>query len=741
LKTATKNIPADAVDKIQLIDDYGDQANFTGVRDGDPETIINITTRPGRDKGFIANATAGGGTDELYQFSGFANQIQGERNLGMTANLNNNGTQVGGGGFGGRGGGGGNIGGGGNNGGGGGNFGGGGNPGGGGRGGNPGGGNNGGGGFGGGGLTTLGSIGINYTNRWSPKLVVTGAYYYNNNDNSTITNTVSETGFSNDRIIYGTAFKNQGTLSNSHNMNGMFQYSINKNNLLVIRPSVTFYVITYYDAKFPGGSRDSIDHRLNVTRNQTFTGSSRLVYSEPLSLTSRLQFSYNLNYNNYDNSKITNFVRAGDILQKIDSLSNVFQYSFTSHQLGLNYNYRNQNNELSLGVSANPTELSGNSVTLNTKIQRSNFYLAPILSYTYRYSRTKALMVRYFSRAVEPQFAQLQPVRDVSNPQRPIVGNPDLNSSFTHQVFANYNTSNPQKRTSFFLNFNGQATKDRIVTNTVLVPDSVVVGSVVTKTFKQEIRYLNTNGAYSYGGNYNFQKSFADRQYTVRLNGYAGYNQNVAFTDNDKSFSKAWDFRQALGLMINPGNWLELTPNVAYSLSDINYTSPDNTDTKIQSYSFNVDGSLFFLKSKSLILRFNGGKSFNSGYATDELNTNPLIINSSIEKQFLKNRTATIKFQAFDILKESNNITHTDLGIGFSDVRTNRLTQYFMLTLTMRVNRFAGGNAAGGNQQRGGGGAGGFGGGGGGQYPEITFTKGDLYYIDHLFLSPYFFKL
>lgn len=60
VKTATKNIPVDAIDKIQVIDDYGDQANFTGVREGEPETIINITTLPGRNKGLIANAGAGG---------------------------------------------------------------------------------------------------------------------------------------------------------------------------------------------------------------------------------------------------------------------------------------------------------------------------------------------------------------------------------------------------------------------------------------------------------------------------------------------------------------------------------------------------------------------------------------------------------------------------------------------------------------------------------------------------------
>src|SRR6185437_1425434 len=36
LKTATKNLPADAVQNIQFLNDYGDQANLTGIKSGDP---------------------------------------------------------------------------------------------------------------------------------------------------------------------------------------------------------------------------------------------------------------------------------------------------------------------------------------------------------------------------------------------------------------------------------------------------------------------------------------------------------------------------------------------------------------------------------------------------------------------------------------------------------------------------------------------------------------------------------
>ena len=50
VQSATKNLPADVVENIQMIDDYGDQANLTGVKTGEPDKIMNITIR--KDKNY-----------------------------------------------------------------------------------------------------------------------------------------------------------------------------------------------------------------------------------------------------------------------------------------------------------------------------------------------------------------------------------------------------------------------------------------------------------------------------------------------------------------------------------------------------------------------------------------------------------------------------------------------------------------------------------------------------------------
>ncbi|MES3017794.1 MAG: outer membrane beta-barrel protein [Bacteroidota bacterium] len=719
MKTITKNIPADAIDKIQIVEDYGDQAKFTGVKEGDPETIINITTRPGRDHGYMVNSTVGGGTEDRYQVGLFAQQMKGERILGINANLNNNGTQIGGENFGGRNGarGGGGV------------F---------------------QGGGGGNGITNLGSLALNYNNKFGSNLRLAASYYFNNRDRSTISNVFRQSANSLGSIL-STEFSDANNINTGHNFNGRLEYNINKSNLLVFTPFLSFgrtksqstgtlsqtgvinqnqntvasskswtpsvntnllynhlfakagrnyslnlnfrnsnlesdqendNHIIYNDAS--GNTlKDSINFRLNSTQNRTYSASSRLVYNEPISKTGRLQFNYDVNYNKYDNSRISSLANSAGILQPIDSLSNIFDYSFISHRLGLNYNYRDKNSELSLGLTANPTHLDGSSATLNTTINRSNFFFAPIARYQYRFGGTKSITFNYYGSAAEPQFSQLQPVRDISNPQRPIVGNPDLNSSFSHNIDANLRLSNIEKRTSLMFNLQANTISNQIVQNIVLIPD--VFGSR-----KQEVRFVNTDGYYSYFGGYNWSKSFADRQYTVRLSGDTRFTRAVSLADNIKNYSNRRNISQRVALQINPGEWMELSPELRYSRTLTDYTLQTNTDTKINTYGLNLDGRFLFLKDKSLIFGFNGGKTFNSGYIGN-FNTNPLVINSYVEKKFKKNM-ATLRLQAFDILDQSNNINQTIVENGFTDSQTNRLTQYFMLTLNLRINKFAGGS-------------------------------------------------
>jgi len=140
-------------------------------------------------------------------------------------------------------------------------------------------------------------------------------------------------------------------------------------------------------------------------------------------------------------------------------------------------------------------------------------------------------------------------------------------------------------------------------------------------------------------------------------------------------------------MQINPNKNLEFNPGLRYSFNTNTNDAITNNNTKVSSYAMNFNSRIYFLKT--LLLGTDLSKTFNNGYSSS-LAVNPFIINTYIEKQFLKDKSATLRFQAFDLLDENTSISRQVSANTITDSQSNRLSRYFMLTFTMRLQKFSG---------------------------------------------------
>lgn len=62
-KIATQNLPADAVDKVQVFDKKSEQATFSGIDDGQREKTINLDLKEDKKNGWFGQISGGGGSD------------------------------------------------------------------------------------------------------------------------------------------------------------------------------------------------------------------------------------------------------------------------------------------------------------------------------------------------------------------------------------------------------------------------------------------------------------------------------------------------------------------------------------------------------------------------------------------------------------------------------------------------------------------------------------------------------
>lgn len=97
-KIATKNLPADAVEKVQVFDKQSDMAAFTGIEDGRDVKTINLELKDGKKNGYFGNASAGAGGMETqdgtvnydrYQGRFNVNRFSGKSQLSSIGLLNN----------------------------------------------------------------------------------------------------------------------------------------------------------------------------------------------------------------------------------------------------------------------------------------------------------------------------------------------------------------------------------------------------------------------------------------------------------------------------------------------------------------------------------------------------------------------------------------------------------------------------------------------------------------------------
>ncbi|MCL2028653.1 MAG: TonB-dependent receptor [Bacteroidales bacterium] len=287
-RVAARNIPADFVDRVQTFTRQSDQARFTGIDDGNEETVINLSFRPGMRKGWFGRLTAGAGYDLTSNNNDFRYSNDFNINyfrdkdqltiLGGFNNVNNQGfTDLMGSSDGGSGGGrGGNRGGGGGRGGGG-----------------PtvimGGGSSGGFSFGaGGGITQSISPGVNFVKKFSEQLSVGGSYAYSRSDRESGQKTDQHNIMSDGDDQFYSEDRRSERLSNQHRFNSEIRYIPNEDNELIIRPSMTYGTsenqsvsdyLTRYENVF-----DTINYgnTLNTSENLSFSARLRADYRRRL---------------------------------------------------------------------------------------------------------------------------------------------------------------------------------------------------------------------------------------------------------------------------------------------------------------------------------------------------------------------------------------------------------------------------------------------------------------------------
>lgn len=684
---ALQNLPADIVKNIQLVDDYGEEANLTGIKSGEPQKILNINTREDKKTGYFGRAEGGLGSTDRYVGRARANRFNGDQQISFDATNNNISNRSKG-------------------------------------------------------TTDRTSARIHYRDNWGEKLESYGSYRFQRNDNHSLERTVTEstfdsyTRYENDRSDNNNKTTEQDLSWNLEWRPDSMNYfkfkprvTYNRGNTLSTGSTLTELLLAnsvrerintassssfssdnelYYHHKFRKKGRnlsasavvntsiaDNLsDIRNDYTNTDSLNNSSveqqyqyrnndnhntntrlRVAFIEPLSAKGMLEFNYQWNRTSTKTVRDTRDIDPSSEEQTLNTnLSNNYNYQFVTNRAGLTYRYIAPKLNYFAGISVMPSVLNGQDLSRGIKTRKETLNWVPSARMVYKFSKEQSFTMRYYGRSNQPGFRQLQPISDNSNIQNVITGNPDLKPEFTNNFGMEYKQNDWKSGYVMDARVDMSQTNDKIVTAKVIIPDSI----------KQVSSYKNTDGFYNARANYSISLPFSERQYTITYSGGSNFSNNIAFTNNDRIVGKNLNINQGLNFRLDIKDRTNAELSTSFSYNQTQYSAGSLSDRYTKTYRVGLRGRTYF--KKDLTLGYDFSKTVNTGFNANS--TNPTLLNLFLEYRFLKQNRANIRFQGYDLLNQNTAISRDVFDNVIVDSQTNRLARYFMLTFQYRIQHF-----------------------------------------------------
>lgn len=714
---ATRNIRADAVDKVQVFDKKSDQAAFTGIDDGEKTKTINLKLKEDKKKGYFGKITAGGGLKDKFNNEAMINSFKGKRKIAAYGTMANTGqTGLGwedsrsyggkednfeydeGGGYfysfgdydsfeSGS--------------------------------------------FNGEGLPKSWTAGGHFSNKWNEdkhnfntslmykKLDILGegenrtqyilpdTLYYINQKNNNFSqrqrytlNGKYEVQLDSSSSLKFT-FRGYKGKANSHN--NFYSESLNdkaepvntsnrnissKSDESLLNTSILWrkkfkkqgrtisarveqkYTDTdaegflgalneFYDLDGEVLQLDTINQQ-KYNHSKLFSVNGKITYTEPVGKGNYIELNYGFSNTHSSADRTTYDYFNGKYDELNTLLTNDYDFLIVTNGGGLAYRIAKKKYNISFG-----TDLAYQAYTQTDNLKDSSFRyyrtnLFPKASFTYNFKPQTRLSVNYNGSTQQPSLQQIQPVAENNDPLNIYIGNPALIPAFNHRLSLNFNDYKVLKERGLYFNTSLNMTENAIT-------NSNLIDSLGRRIYQS----VNTSGIYNYWmyAGYHFKVTKINTRFSINLNNSGG--KGINFVNNDKNIIH----NNSYGL--SAGGYFSKEKKVNLSFrSSVNYNTSvssirKDVKTAYWMHNYNIETTVDLpLKME---ISTDAQVNFRQKTSVFDQNRNTLIWNASLGKKVFKDESGMLKFSVNDILNQN---------IGFRrDIQSNFISENTYSTL------------------------------------------------------------
>ncbi len=718
-KVATRNLPADAINKVQLYDKASDESRFTGINDGVRDPTLNLVLDENKKTGVFGDISAGAGTGDHYQANAkayrFTDKMQ-FAGLGMLNNINQ---------------------------------------------------------FGfslsdyimfsgghsalssGDGRLVLGS-GTSFPVNFGQPVYGTGSNgaaglnfsfsrsqdnrffisYLGNGSERKLSDVSATKYFTPDGNFNSTENTDQGLKDYAHRINFGLRELIGKKNNFILNGNLSYNSasnpVNANSASFLTNTqvnsleRESTDLSSRLAGNMdisymfkakegktifkiggkaAYTGSNsetkfnnRTIFYNPYSVDENNQFqndrskgqnytgTISLTQKTSKQSFLDLSVAAGAALDNLnrkqgplyngmiqtDTLSPDFVKQDIWIRPGITWKLASEKSQLSFSLSSRFGRYS-TSLWNDEQLKTDYFKLTPGFSWEYDYRTGRRLMVSYVSGINNPDINQLLPVVNNFNALSLFYGNRNLKPEYYHNTGLSWWIFDQYSFTTFLSNINIRYTADKIN-----------YSRIVDQNLKQTVTFVNVKDDWDMSGNVDFSTPFRPLGLMVNLSLGEDINRGISLINSADNYNSTFSHRVSLTLSNRKKEKWDIESGGAFTLTDTRYSvqkSMNNVYNEISWF-----GGASFTPNKHFTFRVSADIT---GYSAKTFNESQLVPLAGAEMSyyFFKNQRGVVTLAGVDLLNRNTGIERKSELNYLLEKKSDMTGRFIMLSFKYRLNR------------------------------------------------------
>jgi uncharacterized membrane protein len=445
--------------------------------------------------------------------------------------------------------------------------------------------------------------------------------------------------------------------------------------------------------------------RKTPANNYGYNLQGGLIYTEPVSDASLITLDYNFSYQYSDIDRQR--YDWSDLLNGYEPTYNeigsgIYNSDYWTHRVGPGYRMQKGETTFSAGVFFQYSTLSSESVAPLMAPIKSDYY-NPTYSVmlTSKFGQGASLRLFLNSNTNPPSVENLQDVVNLSNEQRISIGDPNLKPAYNHRLFGRFILPNVEKGRTFSINFSGNIVQNNVssmmlrnaagyeITNSEGEAQYTLTSP--TQTFIKPVN-LDGNWSVRFGVDYGFPLNFMKSNLNLRAG--TSYQESPSLTGNlvnntivtTKNISRNTGVNGGLGLGSNISEKVDFM--VGYNISYNNVKNSSLTQGDNSYLRHMVNANFKFVLPANFTL---SGNAFYTNYDALEggaFDQQYVLLNASVGKKIFRDRSGEISLFCNDIANQNTSFRREWNIDNMTNETNSVIGRYVGVKFTWNIRKF-----------------------------------------------------